>query len=186
MRRASCRHYTAYAFPYSRFTVKSLHDVVCGIEDVDDALIVDDVVIGEVAATAVFEPLLRGLVTADVGVPCRGADIGEVLRVVNPYLAMLAVTTIGLELVTLHGVRAAFGEAGGNVPTVGIAHQMQVYELAAQSNKLVEAGLVLRIWHTGEVNLQKLFVLLTILRTVEHGIDITEQVLRLQFLMAHP
>jgi hypothetical protein len=46
-----------------------LHDAVRLGKDFQDALVVADVVDGQGAATAVFQPFLRGLVAADVEVP---------------------------------------------------------------------------------------------------------------------
>ena len=64
-----CRH-------FSQFIHKTLRLDKRG----DDGLVVHDVVGCERAALAVLEPLLRGLVAADVEVPCRFRNIVEILR----------------------------------------------------------------------------------------------------------
>jgi hypothetical protein len=46
-----------------------LHDAVGFRQDFQDALVVADIVDAKAAATAVFQPFLRGLVAADVEVP---------------------------------------------------------------------------------------------------------------------
>jgi hypothetical protein len=58
------------------------HDLVGFGQDFDDLLIVPDVVPAQGAALAVFQPLLRGPVSADREVPCDRQDGIEVLALI--------------------------------------------------------------------------------------------------------
>lgn len=52
-------------------------------EGIDDMVVMENIVEGERTSFAVFEPLLGGLIAADVGVPCFFRHIAEILRVVE-------------------------------------------------------------------------------------------------------
>jgi hypothetical protein len=58
------------------------HDLVGFGQDFDDLLVVPDVVTAQGAALAVFQPLLRGPVSADREVPCDRRDGIEVLALI--------------------------------------------------------------------------------------------------------
>ena len=68
-----------------------MHYFISHHQRLDYALVVEDVVEREGAGGAVFEPLLGGLVAADVEVPGGGGNAVEVLVGVNPDAADCAV-----------------------------------------------------------------------------------------------
>ena len=57
----------------------------------DDALIMAEIVVGECAPLAVFEPFCADLVAAYKGLPCFRRDPLEVLILVDPYASRCAV-----------------------------------------------------------------------------------------------
>ena len=60
------------------------HDAIGFEEDFDDALVVDEVGVGELTTFTVFEPFLCRLVTANVEVPGEFGDVAKVLGFVDP------------------------------------------------------------------------------------------------------
>ena len=65
----------------------SSHDPVRIAQDLDDFLIVANIIPAQRAALAVLQPLLRGLIAADVEIPRCFADPGEILIGVDPDAA---------------------------------------------------------------------------------------------------
>ena len=68
-----------------------------------------NVIKGKRAAFAVFEPLLCGLVAADIEVPCLAGDIGEVLCGVDEYFARIKFGTNGRRFIGEADARIKFG-----------------------------------------------------------------------------
>ncbi len=64
--------------------INFLHEAISFAKGGDDFLIVQDVVEIQTAATPVFEPFLRGLVTADAELPGQLGDRIKVVLVVDP------------------------------------------------------------------------------------------------------
>ena len=62
------------------------HNPICFEKDFDNALVVDEVGVGELATFAVLEPLLGGLVAADVEVPAKFRHVAKVLGFIDPDL----------------------------------------------------------------------------------------------------
>ena len=60
------------------------HDPIGFEKDFDDALVVDEVGVGKMATFTVLEPLLGGLVAADVEVPGEIRHVAEILGFINP------------------------------------------------------------------------------------------------------
>ena len=71
--------------------VDFLHNAVGLTQGGDDALVMADVLDGQIAALAVFEPFLRGLVAADIKLPRHFRDLSEILGRVDPDLACCGV-----------------------------------------------------------------------------------------------
>ena len=69
------------------FFVNLFHQSVSFKQNSDDFAVVRNVIKGEGAAFAVFEPLLGGLVAADVEVPSRFWNILKTLLLVDPHAA---------------------------------------------------------------------------------------------------
>lgn len=61
------------------FNTKFLHQVVGFHKDSDNFAVVFDIIVCECAVFAVFEPLLRGLIAADIEVPRQLGNILETL-----------------------------------------------------------------------------------------------------------
>ena len=68
--------------------INLLHQAIGLHKRHDDLLIVQDVLVAELAVFAVFEPFLAGLVAADVKFPGDFGDVAEVLRVVDIDIAV--------------------------------------------------------------------------------------------------
>ena len=67
--------------------VRNLCYLIIGFEkDFDDALVVDEVSVSELATFAVLEPFLSGLVATDVEVPGEFGYVAKVLGSIDPDL----------------------------------------------------------------------------------------------------
>ena len=132
-------------------------------ESVDNIAVMVYVVESESSSLAVFEPLLRWLIATDVGVPCLFWYVAEVLRSVDHDASVFVRDAI-------HNAVACLGEGGGELPGVGVAHQVQVDELLADCSLANELLFVLWQWDAREVNLQELLVALAIGWCVQHAI----------------
>ena len=85
------------------------HEADGFIQGDDDFLVVGEVVVGELAAAAVFEPFVADLVAADVEVPDGGWNAFEVLVFVDVE-ALVGFDIVGIALV--NQVAARDGVAG--------------------------------------------------------------------------
>ena len=128
-----------------------------------------DVVEGEGAASAIFEPLLGGLVASDVEVLCQFGYIGEALILVYPYTAVLVLRLV-------NGVAAGVVELGV-LGSGHILHQVQTTQLAAEVGQAVIFFLVFGVRDARKVNLKEFFVRGAIVGRVQHGVDIVEEFL---------
>ena len=73
-----------------------MHNSFCLQEDVDDALIVFYILETQGHALAVFEPLLSGLIAADVEIPCQFRHAIEVLFAVDIDTILLPAIAVNL------------------------------------------------------------------------------------------
>lgn len=78
------------------------HDPIGFEQDLDDALVVDEVGVGELATFAVLEPFLSRLVAADEEVPGEFGHVAEVLGFVDPDLAV-GVSDLFDQAISRHG-----------------------------------------------------------------------------------
>ena len=93
-----------------------LHDPVSLAQDLDDLLVVANVVPAERAALAVLEPLLRGLIAADVEIPRGFRHAAEMLGGIDPDLAHPAATSLAFGSASLAPLPLAGGVGGGFKP----------------------------------------------------------------------
>lgn len=146
----------------------------------DDFLVVHDVVEGEGAVVAVFEPFLGGLVAADVELPGGGGDVVEVLGVVDPdaseLLARIGDFPVGGADVTGDGVGAVDGVGGdGGVEGV-VLEEVELADLAAELDEVPEGVGAVWVWDSWEVYFEEFFIRLAVGGAVEGGVDVVEEV----------
>ena len=110
------------------------HDPIGFEQDFDDALVVDEVGVGELAAFAVFEPLLGGLVAADVEVPGEFGHVAKVLGFVDPNLAVGVADLFDQAI-------ARNGKGGLVIIHDGGAHQVEFAQFTPDGHQAVELGL---------------------------------------------
>ena len=105
------------------FFVNLFHQPIRFKQNSDDFAVMRNVVKGEGVAFSVFEPLLGGLVAADVEVPCRFWDILKTLLLVDPHAAAFVfglVNHVAARIVELRVLGWRY-----------ILHQMKFAELTA-------------------------------------------------------
>ena len=120
------------------------HDPIGFEKDFDDALVVDEVGVGKMATFTIFEPLLGGLVAADVEVPGEFGHVAEVLGFVDPDFAVSVDNLFNQAIARHREGRFELIDHGG-------LHQVELAQLTPEGYKAVKFGLG---WdgNTGEVD----------------------------------
>ena len=90
------------SFASSRELSNLFHYAVGFEQDFDGALVVDEVGIAELAAFAIFEPFLGGLVAANVKIPGEFGHVAKVLGFVDPDL-FIGVSDLFDQAISRHG-----------------------------------------------------------------------------------
>ena len=122
------------SFASSRELSNLFHNSIGFEQDFDDALVVDEVGVGELASFAVFEPFLGGLVAADVEVPGEFGHVAKVLGFVDPNLAVGVADPFDRAI--------AWNRKGGLVIIHdGGAHQMEFAQFAPEGHQAVKLSL---------------------------------------------
>ncbi len=122
------------SFASSRELSNLFHYAVGFEQDFDGALVVDEVGIAELAAFAIFEPFLGGLVAANVEVPGEFGHIAEVLGFVDPYFAVGVADLFDPAI-------ARNGKSGLVFIHDGGAHQVEFAQFTPEGHQAVELGL---------------------------------------------
>ena len=93
------------------------HNPIGFEQDLDDALVVDEVSVSELATFAVLEPFLSGLVATDVEVPGEFGHVAKILSFVDPDL-FIGVSDLFDQAIARHG------ESGLKIIDNGGLHQV--------------------------------------------------------------
>ena len=165
----------------------------------------DDVVVGEGAVFTVFEPFLRGLISANEKVPGNLRDIVEILSGVDEdssgrstQARCLFYFGDGRDIRGTQAGRLCYYIAGRDAHApdyffddiasgdgivcnwsveFGGFHQMEFAKFATFLDKLPELFGVFRQGNAREVNLQKFLVFLSVVRGMKNSVNVVEKVL---------
>ena len=119
------------SFASSRELSNLFHYAVGFEQDFDDALVVDEVGIAELAAFAIFEPFLGGLVAANVKIPGEFGHVAKVLGFVDPYFVIDIADLFDQAI-------ARNGESGLVIINDGGAHQVELAQFAPEGHQAVK------------------------------------------------
>jgi len=154
------------SFASSRELSNLFHYAVGFEQDFDGALVVDEVGIAELAAFAVFEPFLGGLVATNVEVPGEFGHVAEILGFVDPYF-VVGVADLFDQAIASHW------ESGLVIIDDGGAHQVELAQFAPEGHQAVKLSLG-RDGDAGEVDFKEFFVFFTVRWAVKNSIDIVK------------
>jgi len=115
---------------------------------------VDEVSVGELATFAVFEPLLSGLVAANIEVPGEFGHIAEVLGFVDPDFTIVVGDLFDKAI-------ARNGKSGLVIIHDGGAHQVEFAQFTPEGHQAVELGLG-GDGDAGKVDLEEFFIFFTV------------------------
>ena len=110
------------------------HDPIGFEQDLDDALVVDEVGVGELATFAVLEPFLGRLIAANVEVPGEFGHVAKILSFVDPDL-FIGVSDLFDQAIARHG------ESGLKIIDNGGLQQVELAQLTPKGNKAVKFNL---------------------------------------------
>ena len=137
----------------------------------------DDVLGGKFAALAVLQPLLRGLVAADVEIPRVRRNRRKILVGVDENLLVRKRHLLDRSVARSLELRVRIGE---RIRHRLVLEKMHLDELLADRGDPAELRGGFRIGDAREVDLEELPVFLAVARRVQHTVDVMEDVFRRQ------